>query len=102
MRDVPSQDHVHRRAFCALAQPVPAAMTESRAASQAGVGWAWDPIAQAYYWHRFYRHQPDLNFDSPQVRKQIFRVLDFWFNMVSKQMVDERDAVISNPCGAIN
>ncbi len=43
--------------------------------------WAWDPVAKAYYWHRFYRHQPDLNFDSPQVRRQIFRVLDFWFGM---------------------
>jgi maltose alpha-D-glucosyltransferase/alpha-amylase len=43
--------------------------------------WAWDPVAQAYYWHRFYSHQPDLNFDNPQVRKQIIRVLDFWLGM---------------------
>jgi maltose alpha-D-glucosyltransferase/alpha-amylase len=43
--------------------------------------WAWDPVAQAYYWHRFYSHQPDLNYDNPRVRKEIFRVLDFWLGM---------------------
>ncbi|BBD09515.1 maltose alpha-D-glucosyltransferase [Desulfovibrio ferrophilus] len=43
--------------------------------------WTWDPTAQAYYWHRFYSHQPDLNFDNPQVIKVMFRVLDFWFKM---------------------
>ncbi len=43
--------------------------------------WAWDPVAQAYYWHRFYGHQPDLNYDTPQVRREIFRVLDYWFNL---------------------
>ena len=35
--------------------------------------WTWDPVAEAYYWHRFYSHQPDLNFDNPEVRKAIFR-----------------------------
>lgn len=43
--------------------------------------WAWDPVAQAYYWHRFYSHQPDLNFDSPHVQKAVFKVLDYWLNM---------------------
>ncbi len=43
--------------------------------------WTWDPVAQAYYWHRFYKHQPDLNYDNPRVRKEILRVLDFWFQM---------------------
>ncbi len=43
--------------------------------------WTWDPVANAYYWHRFYSHQPDLNFDSPQVRRQIFRTLDFWLKL---------------------
>jgi maltose alpha-D-glucosyltransferase / alpha-amylase len=43
--------------------------------------WAWDPVAQAYYWHRFYSHQPDLNFDNPQVREAVFKVLDFWLDM---------------------
>ncbi|HTD88966.1 MAG TPA: maltose alpha-D-glucosyltransferase [Candidatus Binatia bacterium] len=43
--------------------------------------WAWDPLARAYYWHRFYSHQPDLNYDNPQVHKEITKVLDFWFDM---------------------
>ncbi|MBD3333312.1 maltose alpha-D-glucosyltransferase, partial [candidate division GN15 bacterium] len=43
--------------------------------------WAWDPVAKAYYWHRFYSHQPDLNFDSPHVQKAILDVVDFWFDM---------------------
>jgi len=43
--------------------------------------WAWDPVAKAYYWHRFYSHQPDLNYDNPQVKKAVSRVLDFWFGM---------------------
>jgi maltose alpha-D-glucosyltransferase/alpha-amylase len=40
--------------------------------------WAWDNVAKAYYWHRFYSHQPDLNYDTPLVRKAILNVLDFW------------------------
>ncbi|HEV8631837.1 MAG TPA: maltose alpha-D-glucosyltransferase [Thermoanaerobaculia bacterium] len=43
--------------------------------------WSWDPVAQAYYWHRFFHHQPDLNFASPQVRREVFRALDFWLQM---------------------
>ncbi len=43
--------------------------------------WAWDPIANAYYWHRFFSHQPDLNFDSPQVQQAIFEAMDFWLEM---------------------
>ncbi|MGE5679823.1 MAG: maltose alpha-D-glucosyltransferase [Bacillota bacterium] len=43
--------------------------------------WAWDPVARAYYWHRFYSHQPDLNFDNPAVQKALIRVVDFWFEM---------------------
>src|SRR5213596_3148444 len=43
--------------------------------------WAWDPVAKAYYWHRFYSHQPDLNFDNPAVWDAIFPVLDFWMKM---------------------
>jgi len=43
--------------------------------------WTWDPVAKAYFWHRFYSHQPDLNFENPQVKKEIFRLLDFWFGM---------------------
>ncbi|HEY8515277.1 MAG TPA: maltose alpha-D-glucosyltransferase [Candidatus Binatia bacterium] len=43
--------------------------------------WTWDEVAGQYYWHRFYSHQPDLNFDHPDVRKAVFRVLDFWLNL---------------------
>ncbi len=43
--------------------------------------WSWDPVAQAYYWHRFYAHQPDLNFENPRVKKALFKVVDFWFQM---------------------
>jgi len=40
--------------------------------------WTWDPVAESYYWHRFFSHQPDLNFDSPAVQKEIYKTLDFW------------------------
>lgn len=43
--------------------------------------WSWDPVAGSYFWHRFYSHQPDLNFENPQVRKAVVRVLDFWLGM---------------------
>ncbi len=43
--------------------------------------WTWDPVAKAYYWHRFYHHQPDLNFDNPQVRRAVTDAVDFWFDM---------------------
>ncbi|MFH1801174.1 MAG: maltose alpha-D-glucosyltransferase [Candidatus Omnitrophota bacterium] len=43
--------------------------------------WAWDRTAKAYFWHRFYSHQPDLNFDNPAVRKAMLGVLDFWLRM---------------------
>jgi maltose alpha-D-glucosyltransferase/alpha-amylase len=43
--------------------------------------WTWDPVAKAYYWHRFYSHQPDLNFDNPEVHKALFQVVDFWMEM---------------------
>ena len=43
--------------------------------------WAWDPVAGQYYWHRFYSNQPDLNFDSPDVRAAVLKVLDFWFGL---------------------
>jgi maltose alpha-D-glucosyltransferase / alpha-amylase len=43
--------------------------------------WAWDPIAKAYYWHRFYSHQPDLNFDNPAVHDAVEKVCDFWLGL---------------------
>ena len=43
--------------------------------------WTWDPVAQAYYWHRFYAHQPDLNFDNPRVFRAIANVMRFWLDL---------------------
>jgi maltose alpha-D-glucosyltransferase/alpha-amylase len=43
--------------------------------------WSWDPVAKAYYWHRFFSHQPDLNFDNPLVRRTVMRLLDYWAGM---------------------
>ena len=43
--------------------------------------WTWDPVAEQYYWHRFYSHQPDLNFESPRVREAIMRTMDAWLEM---------------------
>jgi maltose alpha-D-glucosyltransferase / alpha-amylase len=43
--------------------------------------WTWDPVADAYYWHRFYSHQPDLNFANPAVRRAITRVMDQWLGL---------------------
>jgi maltose alpha-D-glucosyltransferase/alpha-amylase len=43
--------------------------------------WTWDPVAKSYYWHRFYSHQPDLNFDNPAVWQALLPVVDFWFEM---------------------
>ena len=43
--------------------------------------WSWDPVAKAYYWHRFYSHQPDLNFDNPAVHDAVEKVCDFWLSL---------------------
>ncbi len=43
--------------------------------------WSWDPVAKAYYWHRFYAHQPDLNFDNPHVLREVISVMRFWLDM---------------------
>lgn len=43
--------------------------------------WTWDAIAKSYYWHRFYSHQPDLNYDNPTVQQAVFEVLDFWLSL---------------------
>ncbi len=43
--------------------------------------WAWDGVAQAHYWHRFFSHQPDLNFDNPNVLRAVFRVMRFWLDL---------------------
>jgi len=43
--------------------------------------WTWDPVGKAYYWHRFFSHQPDLNFDNPNVQRAIMDVIDFWCDL---------------------
>ena len=43
--------------------------------------WTWDPVAGAYYWHRFFEHQPDLNFDNPRVRRAVLKIMRFWFDL---------------------
>jgi len=43
--------------------------------------WTWDPEAQQYYWHRFFSHQPDLNFDNPNVQAEVLKIIDYWCAM---------------------
>jgi maltose alpha-D-glucosyltransferase/alpha-amylase len=43
--------------------------------------WAWDPVSKSYYWHRFFSHQPDLNFDNPAVFETVWEVVKFWLNL---------------------
>jgi maltose alpha-D-glucosyltransferase / alpha-amylase len=43
--------------------------------------WAWDPVSKAYYWHRFFSHQPDLNYDNPAVREAMWNVMKFWLEI---------------------
>jgi maltose alpha-D-glucosyltransferase/alpha-amylase len=43
--------------------------------------WTWDPVAKQFYWHRFYSHQPDLNYDNPQVIEEVLSVMRFWLDM---------------------
>ncbi|MET0490646.1 MAG: alpha-amylase family glycosyl hydrolase, partial [Acidimicrobiales bacterium] len=43
--------------------------------------WTWDPVRQQYFWHRFYSHQPDLNFDNPKVLEAVLDVMRFWLDL---------------------
>jgi len=43
--------------------------------------WTWDPVAGQYYWHRFFSHQPDLNFDNPVVRETVADIMRYWLDM---------------------
>jgi maltose alpha-D-glucosyltransferase/alpha-amylase len=43
--------------------------------------WTWDPVAKSNFWHRFYSHQPDLNFDNTMVHREMFKVVDHWLAM---------------------
>ena len=55
--------------------------------------WTWDPVAGAYYWHRFYSHQPDLNFDNPQVLKAVLSVMRFWLQTRGRRFAARRSAI---------
>jgi maltose alpha-D-glucosyltransferase/alpha-amylase len=46
-----------------------------------GSNWTWDPVAKQYYWHRFFSHQPDLNFDNPHVLRAVLRIMQFWLDL---------------------
>src|SRR6202035_4515142 len=43
--------------------------------------WTWDPIRQQYYWHRFFHHQPDLNYENPEVRDAVMSAVRFWLDL---------------------
>ena len=43
--------------------------------------WTWDPVAEQYYWHRFFSHQPDLNYDSPEVMEEVLNIMRYWLDM---------------------
>jgi maltose alpha-D-glucosyltransferase/alpha-amylase len=43
--------------------------------------WAWDPVSKSYYWHRFFGHQPDLNYDNPEVREEMWQIMKFWLDL---------------------
>ncbi len=43
--------------------------------------WTWDPVTEQYYWHRFFHHQPDLNYDNPAVQEEVFKIIDYWCKM---------------------
>ncbi|MGE5726062.1 MAG: maltose alpha-D-glucosyltransferase [Acidobacteriota bacterium] len=43
--------------------------------------WAWDTVSKSYYWHRFFSHQPDLNYDNPEVREEMWQTMKFWLDL---------------------
>jgi maltose alpha-D-glucosyltransferase / alpha-amylase len=57
-------------------QGVPIVFVDTEASN-----WAWDPISKSYYWHRFFSHQPDLNFDNPAVFETVWEVMKFWLDL---------------------
>src|SRR5438552_3609572 len=60
--------------------------------------WAWDPISKQYYWHRFFSHQPDLNFDNPAVREEVWKIMKFWRDLgVDGFRVDAVPYLIERP-----
>jgi maltose alpha-D-glucosyltransferase / alpha-amylase len=57
-------------------QGVPIVFVDTEASN-----WAWDPLSKSYYWHRFFSHQPDLNYDNPAVFDALWDVMKFWLNL---------------------
>ena len=55
--------------------------------------WTWDPVRGQYYWHRFFSHQPDLNYDNPEVQEQMLNVLRFWLDLGLGRVPARRGAV---------
>ncbi len=73
-----------RRRATSTSGPTPTRSTPARASSSStprSRNWTWDPVAGAYYWHRFYSHQPDLNFDNPRVLEEVLSVMRFWLDL---------------------
>ena len=67
-----------------MSGPTPTRNMPARASSFVDTersNWTWDSVAGAYYWHRFYSHQPDLNFDNPHVLKAVLSVMRFWLQL---------------------
>ena len=62
--------------------------------------WAWDPLAKAYYWHRFFSHQPDLNYDNPAVASSHLSMLDFWLDHGRGRPAPGRDSLPLRPAKA--
>jgi maltose alpha-D-glucosyltransferase/alpha-amylase len=61
--------------------------------------WSWDPIAKQYYWHRFFSHQPDLNYDNPRVVEEVLKVMSFWLDMgVDALRVDAIPYLVERDC----
>jgi maltose alpha-D-glucosyltransferase / alpha-amylase len=56
--------------------------------------WTFDPLRGAYYWHRFFHHQPDLNFDNPEVQRAMMRVVQFWIDQGVDGIRVDRDACL--------
>ena len=55
--------------------------------------WTWDPVAGQYYWHRFFSHQPDLNYENPEVQEAMLDVLRFWLDLGHRRLPPRRRAV---------
>ena len=59
--------------------------------------WTWDPVAKAYFWHRFYSHQPDLNYDNPAVFDEVLRILRFWLDLDVDGLRLDAESLITDP-----